>query len=241
MQSDRKRLKVPVFGWVGGGLVVVSIVMLALPGSKQKRFDEAKNRLRQAEVAAKGVAEPYLAKKFRVFEVPHSKEGGTKLVVWNPKSGKATRDWMLKMPDLKTLSTQKQVPIIEWEVPTAGVIFAPDPKSTAYTDLAVLSLLWEKDKSKWEWLEMLRHELNATATQPGAAARLKRNIAEADPAAVMEARKQVAENVALCKGLELGDAMYLIDGELYVANSGNDYMMKQDYELVHPKPGQPPN
>jgi hypothetical protein len=241
VSSDRQKLKIPTFGWLFGGLVVVAVVLLMLPSNKQKRFNEAKARLATAEYAAKKVLEPYRAKEFAVFEVAHSVGIGTKIVVWNPKSGGAPPDYISKMPDLAELSTGKLPLKVEWEVPTAGVIYAPDPKSSAYTDLAVLTLVWEKDKHKWEWLDLLRHELDTTSTQPSAIARLKRNIAAANPQAVAAARKKVAANVALCTGLEPGAALYLIGGRLFVAPSSNDYMMRQDYVMVHPNSAQPPN
>lgn len=231
MQVEKRR--VSVFAVVGIALVLSTFLMLALPSNRQKRVNEARARLTKAELAAKPFATAFAEKQFNVFSVPYYPGDSYKVVVWNPKSGAAPPDYMVNMPDLRSLSTQKKPAKQEWEIPTSGIIFAPDPKSSSYTDLAVLSVLWAKDKGKWEWLDMLRHELDTTATQPSAVARLKRNLATFKPFELAEARKQIQTNAELCKGLDTGDAFIVFKGKLYVANSRDDYSIKNDYELVY--------
>ena len=233
MRLYRRHFKIPTFGWVAVGFILVIAVLLVLPSSRQKQFNEAKHRLDLAAAAAEKLEKSYRGGEFAVFELPYVDIGASKVVIWNPDSKSDIADHNFEMPSLQFLSSGKALAPDYGHFVTYGIIFAPDPKAVEYTDYAVLALAWQKDKRKWPWLDALRKQLRDRALRKSAAAKVAKHLAGCNPGLVAEARSHIARNVRLCTGIGEANGFFNRRGELFLTKSDNYYLLYEDYRLVH--------
>lgn len=239
MSEIRQRFKVPTFGWILGGLVLVAAFLLLLPSNKQKKIDLARQRLAKEFACPPEVSRLIQEKLVVESRVPKDTstvigappepkgqdyESPIRVVsFWNPSKKRPLDSYDMDFPNLGTVGASYPGDL-QAQFPGRTVVVAPADNTLDQEVLATALILWISDREKGTYLDNWRMQFRDTKTRPGAIAHIKRALEKEPLESIAEAAKVLKQNRERSKSVPHGSQVYVdASGKTYLVNSGSRY------------------
>ena len=256
MSGAQSTKRVPVAGWLLGGLAVVSVGLLLVPSRKQKEFNMAKQRLETVyacpETVKKQIQSGALIES-RIMNSPstpvvaagtpdnYPKPGdGTgvesksrQITIWNPSSTRPLDSNVIDIPMLGNIGVPVSLIGPESEFPGRSVVVAPVDNHQDQEILALALIIWLKDPYMGKQLDDWRAHFIDSSKRAGAVAHMKRALVKCPATELAAARSTLEANRKLCAELPHGVRIHVDSNNRYFwVRDSFDYRFLADYQKV---------
>ena len=242
MSPNQPRFKIPVFGWLLGGLVLIAIVLLILPSNKQKQVRLALERLDRDFACPESIARLIREKQLIETQVPKNTstaigapaepkgqnyESPVRVVCfWNPSVKRPLDSYDIDFLSLGSVGAS-YMGDLDAQFPGRTVVVTPVDNTFDQEVLATALILWVPDRDKGSYLDSWRVLFRDSKTRPSAISHMKRALAKESAERLDQAARTLKQNREVCKSIPNGALVYVDARErYYLVKSG----LKYDFE-----------